>query len=162
VPPSKLAHLRFVCFPSFRLPGEILTIHPQVSWLSQFTVVFSQSCTKISILLFYRRLAAGSLTKTFVWSIRIGIWYNVLYTTAFLLTIVFMCNPVDSYWQQFALTYHEKFKCGQEQLSLPASGAFSVLSDFYATIVPLLLLKDLKMSRKQKLLLYGLFALGFL
>lgn len=50
----------------------------------------------------------------------------------------------------------------QEHLSLPVNGGLSVLSDFYATVLPVLLLRNLQMPRKQKLLLYGLFALGFL
>lgn len=143
----------------------IPNIDLQISFLSQFAVVFSQSCTKISILLFYRRLATGSYTKTFIWSVKIGIWYNLAYLVAFTLAIIFTCWPVSSYWEQYAhfpLPYNKKYKCAREDIALPVSGALSVLSDFYATIVPLLLLKDLKIPRKQKLLLYSLFALGFL
>jgi hypothetical protein len=52
--------------------------------------------------------------------------------------------------------------CGDEHLSLPVNGGMSVLSGFYATVLPGLLLRHLQMPKKQKMLLYCLFALGFL
>ena len=42
------------------------------------------------------------------------------------------------------------------------SGAFSVIGDFYSTVLPLVLVWHLKLPREKKLALYALFALGFL
>lgn len=64
----------------------------------------------------------------------------------------------DPYW----LAKGNKFSCGREEISLPLSGVFSVLGDFYSTTLPLLLVWNLQLPRRQKLALYSLFALGFM
>lgn len=125
-------------------------------------MVLSTSATKISILLFYRRLATGSYTKGFLWAVWVGIAFNLAYCIGFVLYIAFMCNPPDAYWQQFSLTWGKKWTCANEHISLPVAGALSVVGDFYATVLPSLLLRNLQMPKKQKLLLYALFATGFL
>ena len=88
--------------------------------------------------------------------------YNAIYCAGFTLYIVVQCRPLNAYWQQFSFKWSEKFVCGDEHLSLPVNGGLSVLSDFYATVLPGLLLRHLQMPKKQKMLLYCLFALGFL
>jgi hypothetical protein len=134
-----------------------------MTWLSEFMIISSTSCTKISILLFYRRLAVGSYSKGFLWAVRAGILFNFCYCFGFIFYIAFMCNPPDAYWQQFSTTWDKRnWKCANEQISVPLSGALSVVGDFYATLLPGLLLRSLQMPKKQKLFLYALFATGFL
>jgi hypothetical protein len=135
---------------------------PQVVWLSLFAIVLSQGFTKISILVFYGRLATGSYAKLFTWGVRVGILYNVTSSIAFTLTIIFTCRPINAYWNQFALGYHGEYSCLNEQIALPLSSVFSVLGDLYATLLPLLLLKGLQLPRRQKWMIYSLFSLGFL
>ena len=85
-----------------------------------------------------------------------------MYGIGFVLFIAFQCNPPDAYWKMFSMSYRKKWTCASEHLSLPISGALSIVGDFYATLLPALLLRNLQVPRKQKLLLYALFATGFL
>lgn len=122
-------------------------------------------CTKISILLFYRRLAAGTYTRKFLWATHIGIIYNACYMLSFCLALIFLCNPTDAYWMSFSPKWvmkGHKYKCAHENVSLPFSGGFSVIGDAYSTLLPILLIQNLQMSQKQKVALYSLFASGFL
>lgn len=55
-----------------------------------------------------------------------------------------------------------KFRCTREEISLPMSGALSVVGDFYSTVLPLMLVWHLKLALRKKLALFTLFGLGFL
>lgn len=118
---------------------------------------------KISVLLFYRRISA-SFKKTFVVAVWAGIVYNLGYLVAFLLDVGLICRPFKAYWMQFSPTWLEthKYKCGNEGYSLPFSAGLSVVGDFYTTALPLLLIVNLDLPRRQKAALYPLFGLGFM
>jgi hypothetical protein len=133
----------------------------QITYYSELLFVWSISCTKISILLFYRRLAAGSATRAFLWGTWIGVAYNIGYLISYTVMPINICRPVDAYWNQFNLLYSKKYSCIKEGYGLPLGAALSVLSDFYGCLLPVLLLRHLQMPLKQKVLLYCLFALGF-
>lgn len=125
--------------------------------------ISAATLVKISVLLFYRRLSV-KFSKLFLIATWIGIVYNILYFIAFGLALILICSPTYAYWKSFDFVWasFHKFRCNPEGVSLPASAAFSVLSDFYSTLLPVLLIFNLELPRKQKLALYALFALGFL
>lgn len=136
----------------------------QLVWAGEWLYVASSAFIKISVLLFYRRLSAP-FTKVFLVATWVGIIYNILYVIAFLLTLLLICRPVNSYWESFDpywVVKGNKFSCGKEEISLPLSGVFSVLGDLYSTVLPLFLVWNLQLPRRQKLALYTLFALGFM
>ena len=132
-------------------------------WASLWCYVIGHNLIKISVLLFYRRLSV-KFSKTFLVATWIGIAYNILYFFGFGLSLMLICRPLHSYWDSFnpkwAATHH--FHCGTESIALPASSAFSVFGDLYSTLLPLILVYNLKLPHRQKLALYGLFALGFM
>ena len=136
----------------------------QVTWLSEWCFILASTCVKISVLLFYKRLSAP-FTKAFLIATWVGIIYNILYTLAFGLVLILMCTPVEAYWNQFDVSWIQeghKFKCGNENISLPISGAFSVIGDFYTTLLPLMLVYNISLPPRQKKALYALFGVGFL
>jgi hypothetical protein len=51
----------------------------------------STGLTKISILFFYRRLVAGSVSTGFLWLVYISMFSVVAYNVTFLFTIFFNC-----------------------------------------------------------------------
>lgn len=132
-------------------------------WASLWCYIIGITLIKISVLLFYRRLSV-KFSRAFLIATWIGIVYNVLYILSFGLTLLLMCRPLHAYWDEFdpvwATTHH--FSCAREGAALPASSAFSVAGDFYATLLPLILVYYLDLPRRQKFALYGLFALGFM
>ena len=125
--------------------------------------VIATCAVKISILLFYRRLSAN-FSRAFFIATWLGIAYNIAYLVSFLLTLAVVCLPAKAYWLQldFAWAATHKFTCVDEHLALPASAATSVFGDFYATLLPCILILKLDLPRRQKMALYSLFVLGFL
>ena len=132
-------------------------------WISEWCYLISTCSIKISVLLFYRRLSV-SFSKSFVIAVWVGITFNVLYLAAFLLTIGLECRPAKAYWMQFNPSWRasHKFTCGNEGYSLPASAILSVIGDFYSTALPLMLIVNLDLPRRQKMALVPLFAIGFM
>jgi hypothetical protein len=134
-------------------------------WCSQWCYVTASCCVKISILLFYRRLSV-TFSKAFLIGTWVGIVFNLLYLVGFLLQLVIQCRPISAYWLAFDpawLAAGHTYSCpGNEHISLPLSGIFSVIGDFYSTMLPLLLVYFLDLPTRQKRALYALFGLGFL
>src|SRR5271170_2149068 len=118
---------------------------------------------KISVLLFYRRLAS-SFNRFFFIAIWIGIAYNIGYYISFIIALSFACRPTQAYWLAFNLQWAatHKFTCVDEHISLPMSAGLSTFGDFYSTLIPCALILSLTLPRRQKLALYSLFLLGFL
>ena len=146
IPPSKFA-------------GHRLNV-----WSAEWCYVTSLSATKISVLLFLSEDYQSASAGTFMIATWAGIVYNVLYWVGFCLALLLICHPVNAYWDAFdhewASTH--KYSCGSEQVSLPLAGVFSVIGDFYSALLPMLVILNLDLPRKQKLGLYSLFSLAFL
>ncbi|ETN40481.1 uncharacterized protein HMPREF1541_04758 [Cyphellophora europaea CBS 101466] len=134
-------------------------------WASQWCYLFSTGAVKISVLLFYRRLSV-SFTQIFWWATWIGIVYNILNLVAFCIALTLVCRPVEAYWMSFdriwATENHGKYYCSSEGVSLTVSTVFSIVGDFYAALLPSLLVLKLNMARKQKIAVASLFAVAYL
>jgi hypothetical protein len=118
---------------------------------------------KISVLLFYRRLAS-SFNRFFFIAIWIGIAYNIGYYVSFVIALSLACRPTQAYWLAFNLEWAatHKFTCVDEHISLPMSAGLSTFGDFYSTLIPCALILSLNLPRRQNLAVYLLFSLGFL
>ncbi len=83
----------------------------KVVFANDFQYTITTSLTKISILLFYRRLSSGAVTPTFHWMPRGCIAFIVLTFIAFTLTTILSCRPLNAFWNQvdfeWNLTHHE-------------------------------------------------------
>jgi hypothetical protein len=142
--------------------------HPETVQIYAYFVhlrcyIFATSSVKISILLFYRRLSSN-FNRLFFVATWIGIAYNIAYLVTFLFVIGLSCQPIKAYWLQLDPVWHltHHFTCTDEHISLPTSASLSVVGDFYATMLPCILILKLDLPRRQKLALYSLFLLGFL
>lgn len=124
--------------------------------------------TKLSILLFYRRLEAGTVTNRFMYCVYAAITFVVLYFVIFFINILTGCRPFAATWLQadFLWLYSNdnihKFTCQNEGAALIASATISSIQDFIAYGLPIALLWRLSMPRRQKFLLAMIFAVGFL
>jgi len=82
-----------------------------MSMVISATYIMSTSLTKISILLFYKRMSDGAVSKGFRFAVRGCIAFVVAYMITFLLTLFLGCRPINSYWNQvsikWALTHEE-------------------------------------------------------
>ena len=145
------------------IPASGYVPHRINAWLGQLFFTLSLSFTKISVLLFYRRLSV-SFTDKFLIAVWVGIIYNILYAFGFVLTLCLLCRPLPAYWLSFdahwAATHHHT--CGSEQIADPLSGIFSSIGDIYSALLPMILISRLQLPRRQKMALYFLFSLAFL
>jgi hypothetical protein len=128
--------------------------------------VFSTGLTKISILLFYRRLVTGSVSTNFVWAIRVSIFSVAAYMLTFENTLVFGCRPIYAYWHQVDPVWRtspgHQYSCLNEVATLYAANITSILQDFLTFLIPLLLFAKLQLPIRQKILLGLIFGIGFL
>jgi hypothetical protein len=130
--------------------------------------IISTVTTKISILLFHRRLEAGTITNRYIYCVHAAIAFVVLYFIIFSINILNICKPFDSFWKQadYAWLFSDdnlsKFKCQNEAAALIAAAIISSIQDFIAFGLPIVLLWRLRIPKRQRLALAMIFAVGFL
>jgi hypothetical protein len=107
------------------------------AWLSEMSFLISTCCTKISILLFYRRLVVGTFTKRWKYATFGAIVFTALYCIAFSLALILNCHPLDAYWKAYDLEYMETYHCINTKPLNPVAGLLSVISDLYAVFLPM-------------------------
>ncbi|QDS67865.1 hypothetical protein FKW77_007831 [Venturia effusa] len=161
---------------SFGLDRHIWDVAPyqwvpgaQYSFIIAGLFVWSSALTKIAILLFYRRLVAETASKKF----KRAVWAGIIIIAAFsvvLFSLLFTaCSTLEAHWLRldptYVYTHRGKFKCASVEKSQGIAqfgGAISVVTDFYTVALPAMLLFKVKMDRRQKIGLLGVFALGAL
>jgi len=161
VKPSLLAPLIEVPRPFMAAIDLLTETFCQNSWIAQLFFLLSTCSIKVSILLFYRRLDAGTHSWFFSCAVLAAIGAIVAYALAFVLILIFQCRPLDSYWLRFAPNYTGIHNCTvNEPISLPVSAYLSVVTDFLALLLPFWLVWNMKLPRRQKWSLYAIFGLG--
>ena len=131
----------------------------------QIFFTFSTTVTKISILLFYRRLTDRISTRFryILYATMAIITCNAL--TA-LITYLVGCQPLSATFYQSDPTWRAAnkgtFKCYNEQTFVMYLSVFNVVSDFVVCILPLSLFLNLQMHWRKKVELAAIFSAGFL
>jgi hypothetical protein len=127
--------------------------------------VFATGLTKISILLFYRRLVSGSISRIFYWTIIAIIISVVAYTVTFEFTLIFGCRPINAYWNEVNPIWRtlnaDKYFCLDEIVALLCANITSIVQDFLTFLMPLILFWNLKLPIRQKVVLGCIFSVGF-
>lgn len=126
--------------------------------------ILSVTLTKISILLFYRRLTDGVVSKRFIWIIQFCMMTVVLYAIIFEAMLFFGCKPIHAFWDAVDPIWNSThdWKCLNELLYVYGANIISVVQDFMACIIPCALFWKLKIPMRQKVALGVIFCLGFL
>ncbi|KIW16841.1 hypothetical protein PV08_04031 [Exophiala spinifera] len=132
------------------------------AWLIEFFFLLGNASTKISILLFYRRITSGLPGFWFLYLAWAAIAFTVLYTLGLLLELFFICRPPESYWKSYNPLYTKKHACGNEHIPFILSAAASITSDIYSSVLPMMLARTLQMTRRQRFSFYALFSAGLL
>ena len=138
----------------------MLTLN-QVAWSSEITFQISSCLIKISILLFYRRLVQRTHSRLMQIAIYVAISFTIFYMVATVILLFVVCLPTSSYWESLDVSYTKPYKCINTTIIDPLIVALSVFSDFYSLIIPQVVIRRLKMARREKWMLYGIFASGF-
>jgi hypothetical protein len=122
----------------------------------------STATTKISILLFYRRLTAGTVSNSFLYLVYAAIAFVALYYVIFTINLFIGCRPMYAFWMQVDPFWGGKYKCFDEASNLIAASVISVVQDFIACGMPSILFWKLRIPLNQKIALAAIFGVGFL
>ena len=147
------------CSPTW-MTQMMLTFN-QVAWSCQVSFQLSSCLIKISILLFYRRLVQRTHSRFMQMAIYFAINFTIFYMIATVVLLFVVCLPTNSYWKSLDVSYTKPYKCINTTVLDPLIVALSVFSDFYSLIIPQIVIRQLQMARREKLMLYGIFASGF-
>jgi hypothetical protein len=120
----------------------------------------------VSILLFYRRLASGTISKAFLFGVYAAIAFVVLYFVIFTLNLFLGCRPFKAFWLEADLVWVAentgKYYCFNEAGNIIAASVISFIQDFIACGMPSVLLWKTKIPKRQKIALGAIFGVGFL
>jgi hypothetical protein len=129
------------------------------------TYILATGLTKISILLFYRRLVSGSVSRAFVWTVLTIIVSVMAYIITFELTLIFGCRPISAYWNEINPIWRtlnaDEYFCLDEVVALYCANIISIVQDFLTFLMPLLLFRNLQLPIRQKVVLGCIFSVGF-
>jgi hypothetical protein len=121
----------------------------QIGWLSQGAFLLSTSLTKISVLMFFRRLEPPC-TKALRSIIYGFIACTAAFTVGCLLTPVLLCHPTADYWRIPDPHQAPERSCASQHAFYPLQGSLETFSTFYSILIPVLVLRNLPMSQFQR------------
>ncbi|KAF2652387.1 hypothetical protein K491DRAFT_663842 [Lophiostoma macrostomum CBS 122681] len=115
------------------------------------TYCASIGLTKIAILIQYQRVFPTPKFQIWCWSF---IAIILAYTIATVAACIFVCTPIPKFWMG------GEGKCIDTFASWFANAAINIVTDLMIIILPMPVVRSLKLARKQKYLLMGVFAFG--
>jgi hypothetical protein len=133
-------------------------------WLAEFAFLVCGGFTKVSVLLFYRRLVDGTYSKLWRWLVLFAIGFTVAYTIAFCVMLLINCTPTEAYWKAFDPVYAttQQYTCLDTKIINTLAGVFAAASDLYAVALPCIITWHFSVRKAQKIALNIIFCLGLL
>jgi hypothetical protein len=113
-------------------------------------------------------MAAGSISRGFHWCVRLSIAFVLAYSVIFQVTLFLSCRPINAFWNQVSLAWIKNhhsgvdYQCTNEAGNVLAASAISIIQDFLACGLPIILFWKLKMPLRQKIALGAIFSVGLL
>ncbi|KFY21591.1 hypothetical protein V493_07275 [Pseudogymnoascus sp. VKM F-4281 (FW-2241)] len=134
------------------------------SWIVQLLFVISTTFSKLSAVLLYKRVVVEVSRPAFLHIVNAAIAVQILYGVTFVLLMLLQCRPISSYWLQFSYPdrYTENFSCLHEGLLPMSNACISVVTDFFAAMLPMFLFLQLQMPKRDKYGLGAIFGVGFI
>lgn len=132
----------------------------RIGWVAQFSFLVTGCLTKVSVLLFHRRLVEGTINKYWKWAVVGAVCFTCSYSLAFVLALIFNCSPTDAYWKAFDPYYTHSYTCVDTKAINMLAGLLSIISDLYAIVLPTVLTSSSHMDRRQRVALNALFAVA--
>jgi hypothetical protein len=141
----------------------VFSLMIQITMAIELNYLLSTTLIKISILCFYRRIT-GTLKDAFVFSTWGMMAFCIIASTIFVFLIIFACSPVVGFFHLFDLSWRIKNEvtCLDEGAIIVACAIVGTIQDLFVCLLPILLVWNLKMSKRQKVALCGIFAVGLL
>lgn len=125
------------------------------SFYSSIVVYNVATCVlKISILLQVRRIFNNSLMQKITF---VGLLFETAWAITLSTLLPLVCNPVATFWDTSV-----KGQCLDQLAIWYVMAAINLITDFIIFSLPLPVIKSLQLPRRQKVMLMGVFCLGFL
>ncbi|KAH7304486.1 hypothetical protein BKA65DRAFT_521341 [Rhexocercosporidium sp. MPI-PUGE-AT-0058] len=134
---------------------ELIVTAAKIEMVPDALIPLSMSLAKVSICLGYLRLFPTHANKIFCY---VAITYLLCWGIGVALSLIFSCSPIQSHWDS---TITDK-SCIDFRAAIFASASLNVLSDFVVFLWPAHILWKVRVSRKRRLGLIFLFAVGFI
>ncbi|WPH03160.1 Hypothetical protein R9X50_00603600 [Acrodontium crateriforme] len=134
----------------------------RIVWIQEFSFLVCGGCTKIGVLLFFRRLVDGTYSRQWKYAVWSAIGFTAGYTLAFILALIFNCTPTEAYWKSFDPAYTTKYHCVDTTSINVLAGLAAAISDLYSVILPCAMTWTVRLPMRQKIALIGVFCLGLL
>lgn len=121
----------------------------KIQWLSEGAFILSISFTKISVLLFFRRLepSCSVAVKRTIYGF---MTFTAVAGCSDLLVLLLQCRPVKASWTILDITQSNVGNCINKQTYYPAHGLISGFSTVYTIMVPALVLQNIPMTKSQR------------
>jgi hypothetical protein len=126
----------------------------------------STVATKISILLFYRRLIPGTVSKGFRWAVYVAMTSIMLYFFAFVILLFTRYQPTyadwmigDPYWWA---EHKDEVRGANEGIILASSAVISAVQDFLVCGMPMVVFWKMTIPKRERIALGAIFAVGIL
>ena len=113
----------------------------------------AQIVTKLSFLLQYQRIFQDTFTR------RVSLYmmiYLVIWGVTQELLVGFACTPIPDLYPE------RKGHCIQSEVVWYLTSVMNIVTDFIIFVTPIPAIKSLQLRRKQKIMVGGIFCLGFL
>lgn len=146
------------------IPASYFVPAVKNAYVAQMIYLISTCCVKVSVLLFYRRLVAGTYSKRWKYATIAAIAFTIGYTVAFIFVLIFGCQPTYAYWMSYDFEWLKTtdYYCVDAGSANLVAGILSVVSDLYAVALPCLMLRHFDAPRRQKIALMVVFSFGLL
>ena len=159
------------------LSDEQIELALQGLWALQFSFCFAVPLAKVSICFFVLRIKGKGALKWFLYGMMAGLFLTNL---APLIVLCAQCQPVRAYWDRSAGTcwspevYNTAIWVGvgknsarhlhvwEESAQLITVSAFNLLADFTLSLLPIVVLWNVKIKLRMKYLISCLMSLGLL
>ncbi|KAF5619825.1 integral membrane protein PTH11 [Fusarium tjaetaba] len=138
---------------AWELPLEKFNEGNHLTFISPILYAVCTACSKMALALFYRGLSPQRWWK---WSVYSVFFLVAGYNLAILLVVLFRCTPFKKSWD---LTILEG-SCVDRGAVYVCTAALGILSDLILLIMPLPMILQLQMPRRQKVGLVVLFVIG--
>ena len=139
------------------LPPDAVTTYLKLSWSLNVIYALALTSVKISILALYLR----ALRYSYIPLITKILLVIVLLTHAWILASLFtVCVPLSAFWDRTQFN-SGKVYCHKFDVYWSHAG-INIVTDFLIFVLPLTVLRKLKIGKRQRFALGGVFLLAFL
>ncbi|KAI6843738.1 hypothetical protein KC340_g880 [Hortaea werneckii] len=143
----------------YDIPFEHIEAANIIALTAKVTFTLAATFTRLSLCMFYYRLVGDSGVNWFRWVVHANVAFTVAVCITFVFLSVFLCTPVQYYWEFPPSTDGH---CLDEGIATLAAGILNLSADLLATITPIPLVMRLNMRLKYRIGVSILFGLGFI